>query len=81
LLAASVVADSPADRAGIKQGMIIAAIDGNAVDSHESWLKALTPGKHMIKVWDADAKRYREIEIIKTEAPLGVSILKRETPP
>jgi hypothetical protein len=35
----------------------------------------------MIKVWDADAKRYSEIEIIKTEAPLGVSILKRETPP
>jgi hypothetical protein len=61
--------------------MIIAAIDGNAVDSHESWIKALTPGKHTIKVWDADAKRYREIEIIKTEAPLGVSILKRETPP
>jgi serine/threonine protein kinase len=81
LIVSEVVANLPAARAGIRQEMIVVAIDGKAIDSFEAWLKALTPGMHTLRVWDAEHKIYREIEVTKTDAALGVSVKKRGTPP
>jgi hypothetical protein len=67
-------------RAGLKKDDVVIAVDNKPVATFEDWFRALTPGTHSLRYWDNARETIRDIQVEKTDATLGVRVL-RMTPP